>query len=143
MGLATSQDVSDYDPTLTLPARIDRYLRAAEGLVVDAIRLSVYKADPVTGLPSSAANLAALKEAVCAQVAAWVDAGADPTGAGDQAAAAAVVSSKSLSPVGSVSFDTQAQREANTVRAASTRYLCPEAQAVLMRAGLSRVVVTG
>lgn len=142
-GFATSSDVLDFDPSLTLPARVDRWIDLASGLVADAMRMSVYRADPLTGLPSSAPNLLAMNQAVCAQVAHWVDLGADPTGAGDAPAAAAVVSSKSLSPVGSVSFDTSAQRDqAARVRAAADQ-LCWEATRILWRAGLLKVVVTG
>ena len=142
MALATSGDVSDFDPSLTLPANVDRWISVASGLVADAVAWSVYVPDPVTGLPSSAPHVAAMRDAVCAQVASWISSGADPTGAGDQASAA-IVSSKSLSPVGSVSYDTQAAREAASVRAASTRYLCAEAWGILRRAGLARSVVSG
>lgn len=142
MGIATSQDVSDFDGSLTLPVNVDRWLTIASGLVADAVSLSVYVPD-VNGLPASVPHQQAMRDAVSAQVAFWITAGADPTGAGDQAAAASVVSSKSLSPVGSVSYDTQAQREALAARAASTRYLCAEAWGILRRAGLSRTVVCG
>lgn len=142
MSIATSSDVTDYDPSLTLPARVDRYIRIAEGLVADAIRLSVYVADPLTGLPSSVANVAAMREAVCAQVAWWIDSGTDPTGAGF-AAGGEVITSKQLSPVGSVSYDAQAQKDLAAARAAGADRLCSEAWRVLTRAGLGRTVVIG
>jgi len=142
MAIATSADVSDYDSSLTLPSNVDRWIRIAEGLVADAVSLSVYVPDPVTGLPSSAPHVLAMRDAVSAQVAYWVTTGADPTGATD-AAAGQVVTGKSLSPVGSVSYDEQAARDAAMARAASTRYLCSEAWGILRRAGLARTVVTG
>lgn len=142
MALATSADVADYDPSLTLPPNVARWVRVAEGLVVDAVRLSVYVADPVTGLPSSIANVAAMKEAVAAQVAHWISSGADPTGAG-AAAGAQVITGKSLSPIGSVSYDAQAQRDLAAARAQSADVLCSEAWRVLQRAGLAKVVVSG
>ncbi len=141
MAIATSADVSDFDGSLTLPGNVDRWISIASGLVADAVSLSAYVPD-VDGLPSSVPHRAAMRDAVSAQVAWWITTGADPTGAGDQAAST-IVSSKSLTPVGSVSYDTQAAREAVAARAASTRYLCGEAWGILRRAGLARAVVTG
>jgi len=141
MGIATSQDVSDFDASLTLPVNVDRWLTIASGLVADAVALSVYVPD-VNGLPSSVPHQQAMRDAVSAQVAFWITTGVDPTGAGD-AQAAQVVTAKSLSPVGSVSYDAQAAREAAAARQASTRYLCAEAWGILRRAGLSRTVVCG
>lgn len=142
MALATSADVADYDPSLTLPGNVARWVTLAEGLVADAVSLAVYVPDPATGLPSSAAHVAAMRDAVSAQVAWWITTGADPTGAAD-AAGSMVITGKALSPVGSVSYDAQAQKEAAAARAASTRYLCSEAWGILRRAGLARVVVIG
>jgi hypothetical protein len=141
MAIATSSDVSDFDGSLTLPANVDRWLTIAAGLVADAVALSVYVPD-VDGLPSSVPHRAAMRDAVSAQVAWWITTGADPTGAGDSAGSV-VVTAKSLTPVGSVSYDPQAQREASAARAASTRYLCAEAWGILRRAGLARAVVVG
>lgn len=142
MALATSGDVSDFDGSLTLPANVDRWISIASGLVADAVALSVYVPDPLTGLPSSAPHQAAMRDAVCAQVAWWIVTGADPTGAGDSAAGV-VVTAKSLTPVGSVSYDAQAAREAAAARKASAQYLCGEAWGILRRAGLARSVVSG
>lgn len=142
MALASSAEVADYDPSLTLPANVARWITLAEGLVADAVSLAVYVPDPATGLPSSAAHRLALRDAVSAQVVFWVSTGADPTGAGD-AAGSMVITGKALSPVGSVSYDAQAQKDAAGARSASTRYLCPEAWGILRRAGLARTVVTG
>lgn len=140
--VVTSSEVRDFDPSLALPSNVTRWIRIAQGLVADAVSWSVYVPDPLTGLPSTVPHLAAMRDAVAAQVAYWISTGADPTGAGD-VTAAQVVTSKSLTPVGSVSYDAQAAREAASARQASTRGLCAEAWGILRRAGLARSVVTG
>jgi hypothetical protein len=137
---ATAGDLLTFDPTLAsaMPVNVNRYLSIASGFVADAMIGTVYDYNDFTGLPTTLAQLAAVKDATCAQVAAWITTGTDPTGGastGEQ-----VPTTATLQGIGSVTFGTTAVSAALAV-AADT--LCSEAWLILRRAGLIRPVVFG
>jgi hypothetical protein len=135
---ATPDDVGEFDSSLTLPTNIDRLISIASDWVADATRLALYDVD-AEGYPTGPNAIAGFKGAVCAQVAAWVSNGVDPTKLATSADAGRVVSSKTLNPVGSVTYDTTAD-VADAQRIAGLRLnLCDEAVRKLRLAGLLNV----
>lgn len=79
MAYATQADLV---PTYlaTAPANADLLLTRASRLVDQALLTAVYSVDE-DGLPTEADHIAALRDATCEQVAAWVQVGEDGTGA--------------------------------------------------------------
>lgn len=78
-GYATASDLGTYSPNLVHPDDVAAYLRAASRLVARATRRAIYPADALTGLPTGALVLAAMRDAVCEQVTAWTLGNVDPT----------------------------------------------------------------
>jgi hypothetical protein len=79
---ATTADLAHYLEAAP-PADARRKLRRASRRVANYIRLAVYAADDVTGMPTDATIIAAVRDATCAQVEWWMETG-DETGAGAQ-----------------------------------------------------------
>lgn len=79
---ATTADLANYlyGPP---PDGAQRMLARASRRIGDLIRCSVYDADTVTGMPTDATILAAVRDATCAQVEWWVATG-DEIGAASQ-----------------------------------------------------------
>lgn len=130
---ATLQQADDYDPGVSLPADADRWLVIASQLVAEAARFAVYTVD-ATGAPVDAGPAAAMRDAVCAQVSSWARAGVDPLTPTQNTAR--VVSSQSLSAVGSVSYDTTAEQAAAATTQRAGYSLGNEAYRILNAAGL-------
>lgn len=131
---------SDLDGWLTsdgVPENAQRLIRSASLLVADATRAARYDVDTTTGLPYALTYVEALRDATCAQVAAWDALGIDP--AKGAAGVPAVEASKSIGGA-SISYAVGAQVEA---AATSATALCEEALRILAGAGLlsSRVAV--
>jgi hypothetical protein len=76
---------------------------------------------------------------VCAQVAAWIENGVDPTK--PTQAADQVVASKTVNPVGSISYDTSHAAEQAAIRARLRLELSDEARRKLALAGLLNVTI--
>lgn len=136
---ATAEDVTAFDADVELPARIDRWLMVANGLVEDTIRVAVYESDPDTGVPTDSVLADAARTAVAVQIAAWVDSGADPLGGVGTSEQS--VTSKTLQGIGSVTYGTTSTGGA-TIDVPADQ-LCDEAWRVLRRAGLIGQVVFG
>lgn len=123
MAYATAEDLVDYlDP---VPDTADLLLLRASRLVDQALLCAVYDVDD-DGMPTDARVAAALREATCEQVAAWVAGGEDGTGVAGQY--------QSVS-IGSVSL-TRAAGGAPGGGSASAG-LCPQAWMILQQAGLT------
>jgi len=117
------------------PANATQLLRSASMLVRSATATSVYGVDE-TGLPSDANVAEAFRDATCAQVASWVGAGVDPSGAG--LSTTAPVRGKKLGS-GSVEYDTAVSGSVTAFQAkrAAAVTLCPEAFMILQQAGVT------
>lgn len=117
------------------PANAHKLLRKASGLVRRATRAAVYPAAHETGLPIRARDIAAFREATCAQAAAWSEANVDPGTLGSSDASVRRIASKSL---GSASTTYEANAAADEARNAllSGDALVSEAWDVLDAAGL-------
>jgi hypothetical protein len=104
-------------------------------LVRTATATSVYGVDE-TGLPSDANISDAFRDATCAQVASWVGADVDPSGAG--LSTTAPVRGKKLGS-GSVEYDTAASSSvvAYQAKRVAAVTLCPEAFMILQQAGIT------
>lgn len=137
-GYATPDDVVAFDSTLILPANVDRWLSIASDWVADATRLALYDVDAL-GYPTGPVAIGAFRDAVCAQVAAWIENGVDPTK--PTQAADLVVASKTVNPVGSISYDTSHAAEQAATRARLRLELCDEARRKLALAGLLNVTI--
>lgn len=74
--------IDDLTPTYVdpAPANATLLLERASRLVDDALLCAVYDVDE-DGLPTDPAHIAALRDATCEQVAAWIAVGEDGTGA--------------------------------------------------------------
>ena len=130
---ATLDDVAEFDPGASLTVDADRHVALASQMVAEVTRFAVYTVGD-DGLPSDAAVAEAMRDAVSAQVTRWARNGIDPlatTQATDR-----VVSGQTLSPVGSVSYDTTVEREAAAAVQASAGRLSNEAYRILNGAGL-------
>lgn len=137
-GYATPEDVAEFDASLTLPDNIDRLVSIASDWVADTTRYAVYDVD-AAGYPAGPIAIAAMRDAVCAQVAAWIENGVDPTKL--TASTDQLISSKTVNPVGSISYDTSGAAEVAAVRARLRSVLCDEARRKLSLAGLLTIVV--
>ena len=120
---------------LPAPANATQLLRSASMIVRSATVASVYGVDE-TGLPSEAKVSDAFRDATCAQVASWVGADVDPSGAG--LSTTAPVRGKKLGS-GSVEYDTAASSSvvAYQAKRAAAVTLCPEAYMILHEAGIT------
>lgn len=117
------------------PANATQLLRSASMLLRSATLTSVYGTDE-TGLPAEAKVAEAFRDATCAQVASWVGAGVDPSGAG--ISTTAPVRGKRLGS-GSVEYDTAASSSVTAFQAkrVAAVTLCPEAFMILQQAGIT------
>ncbi|MFI6168839.1 hypothetical protein ACIBCN_18810 [Nocardia sp. NPDC051052] len=113
----------------TAPANAAMLIRYASIRIGYATRFARYDADD-TGLPTAPAVRAAMRDAVCAQVAEWSTAKIDP--AAGTAGQAPVIASQSV-PGGSVTYATglTQQQQADAVTE-----LCDTAREILSTAGL-------
>ena len=93
---ATTADLAAQPWALSpMPANASRLIARASQLVREATKAAVYDVDPA-GKPAEADILAGFRDAVCAQVVTWAEAGIDPAQAG--AGQSGVVASKSYGP---------------------------------------------
>jgi hypothetical protein len=131
---ATTADLSDFTdtPEEDLPAKHERWLTLASALVRDATRTAVYDTEP-SGAPSDSDVADAFTNATCAQVAAWMDLGVDPT-TGPGGVDPGVVESSGIGGA-TVKWSSSAQA---TAKAATVDELVPEAMLYLV--DLERVV---
>lgn len=133
---ATEADLAGA-PWGVTPENATSLLRAASVLVRQATRTAVYDVD-ATGAPTDTTVAEALRDATCAQAAAWANAGVDPTGP----VRPRVKQSQSLGS-GSVTYAdaTQVAAAVDTLRGTLTG----EAALILADAGLTggRPVVYG
>jgi hypothetical protein len=134
---ATRDDLEAWTQT-DVPDNVDQLLRRASSIITRAIQGAIYVTNDLTGLPTDAAVIAALRDATCAQAAIWTATGIDPAAgaAGAVGTSGAVVRSRLLS--GEVQYDTAAQTGAATVaaRQATATDLCVESAEILYNAGL-------
>jgi hypothetical protein len=126
LAYATVEDLTDSDPPwlATVPDNAPQLLRSASFVVAEAAQRSY------TDVPS-AEDAAPLRDATCAQVAAWATAGIDPYRLGLDPASAPVKKSSILSA--DIERDTSAQAKAAL---AALTELCGEARQILYLAGL-------
>ena len=131
---ATGPDLAAWTG-VAAPANATQLLRSASMLVRSSTIAAVYGVDD-TGLPSDAKIVGAFKDATCAQVASWVVAGVDPSGAG--VSTAAPVRGKRIGS-GSVEYDTAVSGSVTAFQAkrAAAVTLCPEAYMILQQAGVT------
>ena len=126
---ATAEDLTTWTGTAA-PDNAAQLLRSASGMVRHATRAALYDTTPA-GLPSDPDVADAMRDATCAQAAAWAALDVDPT-SGPAGVAGQVQSSSILS--GSVTY---AQREgADADKVATLTGLVPDAVMVLEQAGL-------
>lgn len=121
---ATATDLTNWLAPDAAPANADRLRRSATLVIAEAANR-----DPYTDAPTGT-DVAPLRDAVCAQVAAWIAAGVDPAKLGvlDEAP----VKKASINGA-DVEYDTKTQTEARSLAA---RELAPQAESILMAAGL-------
>lgn len=126
MAYATVDDlVPDYvDPA---PANINLLLTRASREVDRALLSAVYPVDEA-GLPTEAAHITALMEATCEQVAAWLEAGEDGTGAS---------SAWDDVQIGSVRLARRGSQSGAGGGGSAAARLAPQAWNVLQQAGLT------
>ena len=136
---ATASDLTAWTGT-TAPANATALLRSASLLVDEATVTAVYATDD-TGKATDTTVLGALRDATCAQAAAWAALGVDPV-AGPAQQGATPVSSKTLGS-GSVSYDTSAAASVTvqTARARAVTELADDARRILAAAGLLRTAI--
>ncbi|GAB3598654.1 hypothetical protein GCM10027586_00820 [Kineococcus gypseus] len=127
---ASTNDLLGWLDDGELPRNAERLLRSASLLVTDATRAAVYPTRP-DGTPLVQATSDALRDATCAQVAAWLALGIDP--AKGAAGVAPQASSKSIGGA-SVQYAVYASTAEAAARSATT--LCDEAARLLAHAGL-------
>lgn len=108
------------------PTNVDALLAAASRMVRAATKTAVYDTTP-TGAPSDPDLAEAFRDAVCAQVAAWVATGVNPT-AGPGAVGSSTIAASSI---GSGSVTRAARAGQDEARADSLTALVPEAAAIL------------
>lgn len=141
MQYATSADLARFlDPDAAdppVPPKAGVLVREASQVVSDALRLVRYAVD-AEGLPSSVRQREAVRDATCAQAAAWLAAGIDPlqVGGAQDALGGRRVSSKSA---GGLSVSYVASPAADAARDALVAgELVPSAWRYLTAAGLVR-----
>lgn len=132
---ATPDDLTAGGWIAAVPATAGRLLAAGSRRVRNATRAAVYATD-TTGAATDPAVVEALRDATCAQVAAWIIAGIDPA-AGTVQIEKAPIAAKTLGSR-SVTYDTAAAASVTAMqaRAAAATQLAPEAAAILADAGL-------
>lgn len=134
---ATRDDLEAWTQS-DVPDNVDQLLRRASSMVTRAIQGAIYVVDDLTGLPTDAGVVAALRDATCAQVALWTAVDIDPAAgaAGAIGATGAVQSSSLLS--GSVTYSTTAQNseQVTSAKMAAADALSVEAGEILYNAGL-------
>ncbi|WP_113699181.1 hypothetical protein [Nonomuraea lactucae] len=120
--------VNDLAPTYVTPAPANAalLLDRATRLVDQALLTAVYEVDE-DGLPTDPEHIAALRDATCEQVAAWLEVGETGTGASAE---------YSDVQIGSVRLGRGSQTGAGGGGSAATR-LAPQAWAILQQAGLT------
>lgn len=115
---ATSEDLAGAPWSVSpLPANVDRQLAYASRLVRAATRSAIYATDD-DGAPTDAAVIAGFRDAVCAQVSAWVSLGITDPAAEGASSSGGVVTSKSLGPrsIGYAGTEGKAAERARIVR---------------------------
>lgn len=127
---AQPADLTDWLTQDGVPEHANRLIRSASLLVAEATRAAVYDVDTTTGLPYALTYVEALRDATCAQVAAWDALGIDP--AKGAAGAPALESAKSIGGA-SISYAVDVQAAAGAQAATG---LCEEALRILAGAGL-------
>lgn len=130
--LATSQDYLDYTGASAVPDNITALLRSASRLVRRDTVTAVYDVD-TAGNATNSVVIDALRDATCAQAAAWDDQKINPL-AGGVVVANPVATSKSLD---GASITYAGAQQAAAVRAAIADCLVPEAVDILTAAGLT------
>lgn len=129
--LATSDDYEEYTGG-DAPANIAALLRSASNMVRRDTRVAIYDVD-TDGAATDDDLIAALRDATCAQAAAWAALGINPLSGGVVTTSTGVVSSKSLDGA-SISYAGAAS--AAEAQAAATTSLVPDAVQILRDAGL-------
>lgn len=139
---ATDGDLAAAPWQLT-PDNAGALLRVASRLVDAATVTTVYATDS-DGRATDPRLLAALRDATCAQAAAWAALGIDPTKGPASDPGPAVVAAKSIGSA-SITYDRSGAQIAAQARAQAATTLAPEAWSILAAAGLltSRVTVYG
>lgn len=126
---AAADDLQAWTST-TPPDNADSLLRSASIIVRHATRAAVY--DTTTGgLPVDQVLADAMRDATCAQVAAWVTAGINPT-----AGPAGVTGAVTARNLGSASLSYGDASTVTQARADITDSLVPEAARILQAEGL-------
>lgn len=122
------------EPWSVTPDNAAVLLRAASRMVDGALLTAVYDVD-TDGRATGSDVLDVLRDATCAQAAAWSALGIDPLvgPAGDSGPA--VVASKSIGS-GSISYDRSGAAIAAQARAQAATILAPEAWSILATSGL-------
>lgn len=107
-----------------------RWLRAASERVRTATRADVYSTDPA-GYPDDPDEILAFRDATCAQITEWIEAGLDPF---KGVAGQELLESKSSIAGGTIELDTNGSAEA---RARALTVLCDRGYDILRNAGLA------
>lgn len=126
---ATPEDLETWTGTAA-PDNAPLLLRSASILIRSATRVAFYDIDTL-GFPTSTPVLAAMRDAACAQAAAWNTLGLDPTAG--PAGVGGVVASSGIGGA-NVTYAVPPAQAAD--RAASLTTLVPEAAQILIDAGL-------
>lgn len=130
---ATAEDLAAEPWLLTAPpSHVNRLLATASRVVRRATMTAVYRTD-VDDYPTDSTLREAMRQATCAQVAAWAAAAVDPLTGSVQTSRA--VASKSLGS-GSISYETATAAVQLAARAEASTALTPDAYLILSEAGL-------
>jgi hypothetical protein len=119
--LATPTDLATWTGT-TAPVNAPVLLRSASMLVLRETEGAYYTIDPLTGLPTDAMMINALRDATCIQAAAWAAINYNPLAGG--VVTATVASSKKI---GTASIVNEGAIAAAASQAAAGQTLVPEA----------------
>lgn len=127
---ASSDDLTNWDATITQPDNVTALLRSASALVAKAVNENPY--DPATVITDPK------RDATCAQVAAWLAAGVTPGTAGLSTSTTSAPKKAVKTDSAEVQYDTtlSSSAAALTARAELLECLCPEAMAILQQAGV-------
>jgi hypothetical protein len=128
--LATATDYTTWT-SKAAPTNIAPLLRACTSMVLDATEGAYYDTDPLTGVATDPRQLAAMRDAVCIQAAAWVVLGIDPLTGG--VLTSTVKKSKKLATASIEYADADA---ATAARTAAYNHLVPEAARKLQQNNL-------
>lgn len=129
--LATPADYATWT-TKAAPANVVQVLRACTSLVLDATEGAYYDTDNTTGVATDPRQMAAMRDAVCIQAAAWVLLGIDPLTGG-----ALTSSVKKSKKIGTASIEYADSAEAAAARAVAYEHLVPEAARKLQQNNLT------